>query len=168
VGRVVFGNHTAGVEIIRHNTLIGEGQRNNFCRLGKSSVSCGFIAECKIEHDIVAVLRPNQRRGGLDRLGRLNHMRQLFPSDRDGFGGILGLLASIGHNKGNRVADVARLTARQDGIGWYVEDGIRKFDSAWQRAEIACLGSGKHQVHAGHRPRLRGVDLKARMRVGRP
>ena len=168
MGSVVLGNHAARVEIIGHDTLIDERQRNNFHRLGKSSVSCCFIAECKIEDDIIAVLRPNQGRVGLDRLGRINHMRQLFPSDRDGFGGIFGVLERIGDNKRNRVADMAHLITRQDSVGRYVEDGVWKLNSTWQRAEIVCLGSGKHKAHARHRPRLRGVDMKARMRVGRP
>ena len=113
------------------------------------------------------MLRPNEGRA-LERLGDANHMRQLLPSDYDSFSGIFGSLERIGDNKGNCVSDMTHLVTRQDNVGRYVEDGVWELYSAWQRAEIACLGSGEHKAHAWHRPRLRGVDIKARMRVGRP
>src|SRR5215469_6288565 len=95
-------------------------------------------------------------------------MGQLFPSKYDGFGGVFGLLKAVRDNKSNRVADVACRIAREDGVGRYIDPGVRQLNGAGQSAEIGCLAPGEHEVHARHCSRLGGIDLKPRMRVGRP
>jgi hypothetical protein len=90
-----------------------------------------------------------------------------YGSSRNGFDGILGSLARIRDNKRNRVANMAHLVARQDGVWRYVKDGVREPHRAWQKSEVFRLGPGEHKAHAGHCSRLRGVDLKTPMGVGR-
>ena len=106
------------------------------------------------------MLRPNQRRARLERLGGADHMRQLFPVDRDGLGGVFRSLERIGDHKGDRVADMAHFLARKDRIGWNVKNRVRKLDGAWQGTEIGGLSAGEHQAYAGHPTRLASFIVK--------
>jgi hypothetical protein len=78
------------------------------------------------------------------------------------------LFKGLGDNKGNRVADVAHLIAREDEVGRYINPGVRQLNTAGQRAEICRLASCEHKAHAWHCPGLGGIDPKPRMCVGRP
>ena len=94
-------------------------------------------------------------------------MGQLFPSEYDCFGCVFGPLKGVGDNKGNSVSNVAHFISRQDGIWRYINLGVWQVNGAGQRGEIGCLAPGEHKAHPRHRPRLCGIDLKPRMRVGR-
>ena len=147
--------------------LIDQRQRHDFRRLREGARGRRLVAERDVEGDIAAVLRPNPRRVRLQRRGDADDMRPRLPIDRDRLGGVLGAIERIGDHKGNRIADVAHLVARQDRIGRHVDRGVRKRHSARQRPEIGGVGAGEHEPHARHRPRFRRIDAKRCMGVRR-
>ena len=167
VRRIVFGDDAAGVEVIGRQALIDQRQRHDFRRLREGARGRRLVAERDVEGDIAAVLRPNPRRVRLQRRGDADDMRPRLPIDRDRLGGVLGAIKRIGDHKGNRVADVAHLVARQDRIGRHIDRGVRKRHSARQRPEIGGVGASEHEPHARHRPRFRRIDAKTRMGVRR-
>jgi hypothetical protein len=63
---------------------------------------------------------------------------------------------------------MAHLLARQDGIGWNGDLGIRDHPLARHVAELGGVACGEHQRDPRHRCGLGNVgDAKARMRMGR-
>ncbi len=164
---IVLGDDAARVEIIGRQPLIDQRQRHDFGGLRESAGGGRLIAECDVEGDIAAVLRPNQRHARLQRRADADHMRPRLPIDRDRLGGVLGALERVGDHEGNGIADVAHLITREDRIGRHVERGVRKRDRARQQAEIGRVGAGEHKAHPRHCPRFRHINVKPCMGVRR-
>jgi len=59
------------------------------------------------------------------------------------------------------------LITRQDGVWRHVELGIRKLRRTWQRTDILGFGRREHKPHSGHRARLRNIEVKTGVGMGR-
>jgi hypothetical protein len=95
-------------------------------------------------------------------------MGQLFPSDCDRFGAIFGLLESVSDDKADSISDMAHLISCEDAVWRYIELGAWQLNRAGQNTQIGNVAPGDYKAHTCHRLRLGGIDLKPRMRVGRP
>ena len=95
-----------------------------------------LVADILLERQIAGLVRPHQRRAGLERRNRIDHRRHRLPLDRDGFGGVARLLDRIGDDERDRVADVAHFLAGEDFVGRR-RDGRRR---EWETSAANCRG----------------------------
>ena len=109
------------------------------------------------------------RTAGLHGGDAVRHARKRLVIDLDQCGGILGDVAAVGHDDGDRLAGIDGLGARER-IG-HEEFGDRGTGHE-QRQRIAAqrlrqVGEGEHEMHAGERSRRLGADTADfRMRMG--
>jgi hypothetical protein len=160
----------SATKIIGHEPLVDEGKRYRARCLGESTRGRFSIPELGLECQVAArryPLRPHRRRVVRERCGGADHVGQRIPFHRDRFGSIARVLCGISHHKGDRIADMAHLLAREDWIGRNGDLGIGYLALARQVAEPGRVIRGERQRHPGHRTRLGDVgDAKACMRVG--
>ena len=117
LGFVVFGNDRAGVEIVGDEPLVDDGQRHGLGRRCKRLVGLFLVADSLFEHQIAGLVRPHQRRAGLERGDRIDHRRHRLPVDGNRFGRVARLLDRIGDDKRDRIADVADFLAGKHFVG---------------------------------------------------
>ena len=88
----------------------------------------------------------------------VDHGGQRLPVDLDQAGGVLGDVAVVGHDHGDRLADVAHLVHAPAAAGCAVGQARMRDDQRRGLVELAQVGGGQDQVHAGQRARAGDVD----------
>ncbi len=161
---VVFGNNSAGVEIIGGKPLIDDAERDG-ARSAREGARGGLgIAHRGLEDEIA--MRPHL--GGIrcERPHGANHRRQWLPVDHNRLGGIARPVKRIRNHEGDRIADMAHGIACEDRIWRHIDGAARHLALARQVAERGGVGACEHERDARHRARLGDVsDAKARMRM---
>ena len=64
-GRIIFGDHRAGIEKIGDETLVDDAKRNRVRGRCKGARGLLLVAERRFESDIAGMVRPHRRRAGL-------------------------------------------------------------------------------------------------------
>ena len=113
---VVFGDHAAGIHVIRDQPLIDDGERDRARGLRERRLGGSRIAELGLEGEIARPVGPHLRRARRKRGHGADHMRQRLPIDRDRLGGILRRGEAVGDHEGDGIADVAHHVLGQDRI----------------------------------------------------
>ena len=71
----------------------------------KGSIGRGSVAVPHLRHDIAGRRRPDERRAGSGRLRQIGYDRQLLVLDLDRVERVLSLLARLGDQRGDGLAD---------------------------------------------------------------
>ena len=86
-------------------------------RFAKAALVAFSSPSLRLEGEIAGAIRPYLSSARLKRRFRADDMRQRLPIDRDGLSGIPRRGKAIGHDEGNRVADVADHLVFEDRYG---------------------------------------------------
>ncbi len=140
-------------------------------RRGKRLLDRLAVAALEAVGQIAGRLVPQQRRAGGERRRGIDDGGQRTVRDRDLLGGVARLLAGVGDDERDRIADMPHPVASQRRARRHDHrrDG-RDLRDAGQRADPVGveIGGGEDAAHARHRARRVGVDaVDQRMRVRR-
>ncbi len=148
VSGVVLGEHRAGLDGNRDQTLVGHLHADHHCVVPLHRLVYLRCLVLETQSLPVAVIGPGVDDVGvelvvdLDLVGRgllqVDDGGQDVEVDDDGFGGILSLVPILGHDHGDRLADMTHLSGGE------------------QRAELADRHLGEERAEMGHV--LVGVD----------
>ena len=116
-----------------------------------------------VEQHVGAVARVHQRAGFFHRLFGIEHEGQPLVGDLHLFGGVFGLRAAVGDDRGDPFAGIARDFKRQR-----PPQHMRRLQAVHQRQRgLGQLAPIEHVMHARHLQRFAGVDADdARVGVG--
>ena len=117
--------------------------------------------------DVAREIAVGGRRAGRERVAAIAHRRQHLVVDRDRRGGILGEIAAVGDDHGDRLADIADLAAGERMLGAQRRDGGI---GDRHRQRLGCEPArhvlrGEHRMDARHRVRGARID-RTDARVG--
>ena len=117
---------------------------------GKGRLDPGGVAIVVIERHVVGDVVIKLRRARLGRLRGIGHGRQRLDVELDGFRRIARLRHRLGHDKGDRVADIAHLVGRQrHAVG--LQEG-RAVAALERQAAAEGVEIGAREVRAGPYP----------------
>ena len=140
--------------------------------LAEGSIGRGAIAKRPIAAEVVGRVIEQQGRVSLDRVKHADDRREHVIVDDDGLGGALRLLAGLGNDERDRIADVAhfalgkrrmrRLFHRQPVLAGNAPAAGQAADAA--RFQMLAGEHGKHARHGKRRSRFDHTDRSVRVR----
>ena len=110
---VVVAEIGARLHRIGRQAAVGELELDHLGGRGHRGLGLAAIAALDLEHEIAAELLVHERRARRDRVARRGDRRQRLVVDRDRLGGLLGGEAGFRHHRGDDIADMADLVARE-------------------------------------------------------
>jgi hypothetical protein len=148
---VVLGDAAAGLEVVRDQAVVDEGQRDDPVRAGEGGIRLRAVSDLRVEGDVARNLVPDQ--GGVGRFGGFDARDgvQRLPGDRKRFGRVAGRVQRFGDHEGDRVAHMAHHVARQHRIRRRRHRGaVRVLHGAEARqgAEMGDVVGGQNEQHA--------------------
>jgi hypothetical protein len=121
----------------------------------------------RLEHEVVAELRVDERRPAGERGQGVHHRRQRLPRHAHARAAVLRERARFRHHRDHRLALPHRLVHRERILGRGLHARVVLQHADPRLAAPGQLAPGHHHDHARQRRRLRGVDGRdARVGVG--
>ena len=103
--RVVAGERAARLHRRWRQPLIDEVERDDMGGGFEGGIGRGSVAVPHLRHDIASRRRPDERRAGSGRLRHIGYDRQLLELDLDRVERVFSLLARLGDQRGDGLAD---------------------------------------------------------------
>ena len=169
--RIGPGAYCARLDRQRSQALVRDVELDHVRRALKGRRAGRRIAVARLAGQVVGCVGQHARRA-VQRRGQSGHRRQFFVVDPHGLGGVLGLLQSVGHHGGHRLADKAHHLVRQRralrrGAGAAVSARERHARGHGRHALRGQLGAGQDGAHAGQLfglGRVHAADRRVRVR----
>ena len=167
---VVFADRRARLHRVGDQAVVDQVELGDQLGFGEGGVDRGLVADLPLVAGVGRRLVEQLGGSRLHRIGRFDRRRQHAVVDLDQLGRVLGLVARLGDDDRDRVADMAHLAPGQHrvrrldhGLAMLVGDQ----PAAGQAADPGGrqIGAGEDRDDAGCRQRLRRVD-GAQGRVG--
>ena len=170
-GGIVAADRGARLDRRDDEPVVDQLDLDDVRRRGKRRLDRRSVAALEAVGQVARRLVPQQRRAGGERRRRIDDGRQRPVRDRDSLGGVARLLAGVGDDERDRIADMPHPVARQRRARRHDHrrDG-RDLRDAGQRSDPVGveIGGGEDAAHSRHRARGGGVDaVDQRMRVRR-
>ena len=161
--RIIFGDRRARLHRVADQPVVDQADARDMRRLAESGIGRSLVAERPIAAQIVRHVVEQKRRVALDGIEHADHRRQDVVVDDHRFGGVLRLLARLGDDEGDRIADMAHLALRQRRMRRLFHRQPVLAGDAPAAGEAADAGrfevfAGEHREHARHRQRRRRID----------
>jgi hypothetical protein len=167
---VVLGDAVAGLEVVRHEAVVDEPERND--PVGRREGFLGLlpIADRRVEGDVVRDVRPYRPDARRFRALDPDHGIEGLPFDLDRLRGVAGLKKRLGHHEDDSVADVAHGVGADERIRRRLHRravGVLDRCEARHVPEMRHVGVRQDQEHPGHGAGRRKVaEAEPRMGVG--
>ena len=171
VTRIVVADGSPRLHRVRHEPVVDEVELGDVLGGPEGLLGRVLVAEMPVEHAVVGRLVMDHGLGA-DRLGGVDHRRQLLIIDRDRLGRVARLRQRLRHNNGDMVADIAHLTLRQRRMRagahrravLVVDHPAADQTADLVGGEIVSGEDAEHARHAGSGFRVDRLDLRMRMR----
>ena len=152
--RIVDADRGPRLHGIRRQPIVDQVDPGDVGGLGERRVGGGLVAQLPIEDQVVRDLIVDQSRGTVG-IGHVHHGVDLGILDLERLAGVLGLPIAVGHDDGDRVADVTHLLQREERMRTRLHRrAVLGLDqpAADQPAQAVGLDvlAGEHGQHAGH------------------
>ena len=135
---VVAADRGARLDRRRHHPVVDERDLDDMRGVGEGRLGRGFVAALETKAKIARRLVPDPRGSRRQRGGCLGNGIERAIVDRDEFGGVARLVAALGDDKGDRVADMPNPPARQ-GVA-------RRYDQRVDGRDLGDAGQGADAV----------------------
>ena len=166
-GCVVVAEGDPGLHGVGDQAVVGQIQLHDMRGAGEDVVHDRLVADDPVVAEVAGHAVMNFDGAGFDRVGQVGHGGQIAVVDFQQFGGVFGFLLAGGDDHGDRVADVADLADREDGVRRFGHRGavlVVDLPAAGQAADAVGLHiSADEDLHHAGRGRGGGdvdfVDL---------
>ena len=110
---VVVAQIGARLDRIGRQAVVVEAELHDLRRRGHRRLGLAAVPALDLEHEIAAEPRVHQRRARRDRVARRGDRGQRVVRDLHGLGRVLGGEPGVGHDRGDDIADMVHLAARE-------------------------------------------------------
>ena len=170
---VVVAKIGARLDRIGRQAVVVEAELHDLRRRGHRRLGLAAVPALDLEHQVAAEPRVHQRRARRHRVARRGDRGQRVVRDLHGLGRVLGGELGVGHDRGDDIADMVHLIAREGrarrGVhGTAVAERHRMHDRELAVPGPLPIVGGQCQQHAGPRgrgPRRQRDDPRMGMRA---
>ena len=149
--RVPLGECGARLHVVADQPVVAESHPGDVLRPGESRVGLRLVAKFVVECAVAAMLGPDERSVGVERMRHQRDGLHVLVVDLDQFRRVLGERAALGDHARHRVADIGNLVAAQnrdipDGRASAV--GLLLHRTRLEIPEFGDIGPGQHEMDA--------------------